>query len=75
MAHQLPKHPIYQSIDHLFFHRNPETRQQGAARLGEGAPPLSVEREVLEALTTALDDPCIAVKEAALQSLVRLSIR
>ena len=63
------------TIEDLFFNQDPETRSTAAATLGSPAKCVADEREALEALTTALQDPSTTVQEAVLQSLVRLSAK
>lgn len=61
------------TIQDLLFNQDPETRCTAAATLGGHGMCVADEREALEALTTALQDPCTTVQEAVLESLVRLS--
>jgi hypothetical protein len=61
------------SLEDLLFHADPDARLYAATRLGYGAMGVSVQRSALEALTTALRDPCANVQDAVLQSLMRLS--
>ena len=63
------------NIQDLLFNQDPETRSTAAATLGGHTMGVADEREALEALTTALKDPCANVQEAVLQSLVRLSAK
>ena len=63
------------TIEDLLFNQDPETRSTAAATLGGSAMCVADEREALEALTTALQDPSTTVQEAVLQSLVRLSAK
>ncbi|WP_447971640.1 HEAT repeat domain-containing protein [Nitrospira sp. M1] len=63
------------NIQALFFHHDPETRGLAAENLGNGTMGVASERAALEALTTALRDPANMVKDAALQSLVRLGVK
>ncbi len=66
---------IDRTITDLLFHQDPEARFDAALHLGGWANGVSGQRRVLEALTTALHDPCATVQEAVLQSLVRLSVK
>ena len=59
----------------LLFHQDPEIRLDAAIELGEDVGRVSGQRLALEALTTALEDPCLTVQEAALQSLMRMSVK
>jgi hypothetical protein len=67
------RHPTG-SLDDLLCHTDPDARFYAATRLGYGAIGASVQRSALEALTTALRDPCAPVQNAVLQSLMRLSV-
>ena len=58
----------------LLFHQDPDTRFDAAIQLGGDTARVSDQRVALEALTTALQDPCSTVQEAALQSLMRMSV-
>ncbi len=62
------------TVTNLLFHQDPEARFDAALHLGGEAKGVSGQRRALEALTTALRDPCLTVQEAVLQSLVRLSV-
>jgi len=55
------------------FHQDPDIRLDAAIQLGGATACISDQRSALEALTTALQDPCATVQEAALQSLMRMS--
>jgi len=55
------------------FHQDPAIRFDAAIQLGGATISISDQRFALEALTTALQDPCATVQEAALQSLMRMS--
>ena len=55
------------------FHQDPDIRFDAAIQLGGATVCISDQRSALEALTTALQDPCATVQEAALQSLMRMS--
>ncbi len=57
----------------LLFHLDPDIRSDAAIQLGGDTARVSDRRFALEALTTALQDPCATVQEAALQSLMRMS--
>ena len=57
----------------LLFHQDPDIRMDAAVKLGGDTTGVSDQRLALEALTTALQDPCSTVQEAVLQSLVRMS--
>ena len=59
----------------LLFHQDPDTRFDAAIQLGGDMACVSAQRVALEALTTALQDPCSTVQEAALQSLMRMSVK
>ena len=59
----------------LLFHQNPDIRLDAAIQLGGDTDRVSDQRIALEALTTALEDPCSTVQEAALQSLMRMSVK
>jgi hypothetical protein len=59
----------------LLFHQDPDARFDAAIQLGGDTPRVSDQRVALEALTTALHDPCSTVQEAALQSLMRMSVK
>ena len=63
---------IQGNIQDLFFHDDPDARGLAAATLGESCMSIAHEREVIEALNTALHDPVATVQDAALQSLMRL---
>lgn len=63
------------SIQDLLFHEDPETRLHAATDLGNEPAGVSQQRCALEALTTALQDPCATVQDAVLQSLVRMSAK
>ena len=66
---------VDRTITNLLFHQDPEARFDAALHLGGEAGGVSGQRQALEALTTALGDPCSTVQEAVLQSLVRLSVK
>jgi len=55
------------------FHPDPDIRLDAAIQLGGATACPFDQRFALEALTTALQDPCATVQEAALQSLMRMS--
>ncbi len=55
------------------FHQDPDVRVDAAIQLGGATARISDQRIALEALRTALQDPCATVQEAALQSLMRIS--
>ena len=55
------------------FHQDPDIRFDAAIQLGGDTGRISDQRLALEALTTALEDPCSTVQEAVLQSLMRMS--
>ena len=57
------------------FHQDPDIRFDAAIQLGGDTSRISDQRLALEALTTALQDPCATVQEAALQSLLRMSVK
>ena len=57
----------------LLFHQDPDIRSDAAIQLGGETAGVSDQRLALEALTTALQDPCSTVQEAVLQSLMRMS--
>jgi len=57
----------------LLFHQDPDIRLDAAIQLGGDTAGVSDQRLALEALTTALQDPCSTVQEAVLQSLMRMS--
>ncbi len=59
----------------LLFHQDPDIRSNAAIQLGGETDRVSAQRFALEALTTALEDPCSTVQEAALQSLMRMSVK
>lgn len=59
----------------LLFHQDPDIRFDAAIELGEDTTGVSDQRFALEALTTALEDPCSTVQEAVLQSLMRMSVK
>ena len=59
----------------LLFHQDPDIRLDAAIQLGGETDGVSHQRLALEALTTALEDPCSTVQEAALQSLMRMSVK
>ena len=59
----------------LLFHQDPDIRLDAAIQLGGDAVGVSDQRLALEALTTALEDPCSTVQEAVLQSLMRMSAK
>jgi|GEM_PF-3229374 len=59
----------------LLFHQDPDARLDAAIQLGGDTPRASDQRIALEALTTALHDPCSTVQEAVLQSLMRMSVK
>jgi hypothetical protein len=59
----------------LLFHQDPEARQDAALHLGGETIRISDQRLALEALTLALGDPSATVKEAVLQSLMRMSVQ
>ena len=59
----------------LLFHQDPDTRMDAAIHLGGDSAGVSEQRLALEALTTALKDPCSTVQEAVLQSLMRMSVK
>ena len=59
----------------LLFHQDPDIRMDAAIQLGGGTDRISDQRLALEALTTALEDPCSTVQEAVLQSLMRMSVK
>ena len=59
----------------LLFHQDPDTRFDAAIQLGGETAGVSDQRLALEALTTALEDPCSTVQEAVLQSLMRMSVK
>lgn len=59
----------------LLFHQDPDIRLDAAIQLGGETGRVSDQRLALEALTTALEDPCSTVQEAALQSLMRMSVK
>ena len=59
----------------LLFHQDPDIRMDAAIRLGGDTDRISDQRLALEALTTALEDPCSTVQEAVLQSLMRMSVK
>ena len=63
------------SSQNLLFHQDPDTRLDAALQLGGGTTRVSDQRIALEALTTALHDPCSTVQEAVLQSLMRMSAK
>ena len=63
------------TIQDLLFHHDPEARRMAAATLGASPMRVGDKRDALEALNTALDDPCTSVQEAVLQSLVRMSTK
>jgi hypothetical protein len=57
------------------FHLDPDIRLDAAIQLGGDTARVGDQRLALEALTTALQDPCSTVQEAALQSLMRISVK
>ena len=59
----------------LLFHQDPDIRMDAAIQLGGDTDRISDQRLALEALTTALEDPCSTVQEAVLQSLMRMSVK
>ena len=59
----------------LLLHQDPDIRMDAAIQLGDDAARVSDQRIALEALTTALQDPCSTVQEAVLQSLMRMSVK
>jgi len=59
----------------LLFHQDPDIRLDAAIQLGGQTTGVSGQRLALEALTTALEDPCATVQEAVLQSLMRMSVK
>lgn len=62
------------SIQDLLFHEDPDARLDAATYLGnKDVVGVSEQRCALEALTTALQDPCATVQDAVLQSLMRMS--
>ena len=63
------------TIEDLLFSHDPEARRMAAANLGESPIRVADKRDALEALNTALGDPCTSVQEAVLQSLVRMSVK
>lgn len=63
------------SSHNLLFHQDPEARLDAAIQLGGEMVGVSGQRLALEALTTALQDPCSTVQEAVLQSLMRMSVK
>lgn len=63
------------TIQNLLFSQDPEARLDAAVHLGSEATRVSDQRRTLEALTTALQDPCSTVQEAVLQSLMRMSVK
>ena len=63
------------TIQDLLFHEDPDTRLSAATHLGHEAVGVSDQRCALEALTTALQDPCSTVQDAVLQSLMRMSAK
>ncbi len=60
-------------MQNLLFHQDPDTRMNAALQLGGETMGISDQRLALEALTLALQDPCMTVQEAVLQSLMRIS--
>ena len=66
-------HNVKGSIQDLLFHEDPETRLHAATDLGHETASVFEQRYALEALTTALQDPCATVQDAVLQSLMRMS--
>ncbi len=62
------------STQNLLFHQDPDIRFDAALHLGGESGRVSDQRLALEALTTALQDPCSTVQEAVLQSLMRMSV-
>ncbi len=63
------------SVEDLLFHEDPEARLSAATHIGDEAVGVSKQRRALEALTTALQDPCSTVQDAVLQSLMRMSAK
>ena len=63
------------SSHNLLFHQDPDARMDAAIQLGSEMVGVSGQRMALEALTTALQDPCATVQEAVLESLVRMSAK
>lgn len=63
------------TVEDLLFHEDPEARLSAATHLGNDAVGVSDQRCALEALTTALQDPCSTVQDAVLQSLMRMSVK
>ncbi|MEX0830257.1 MAG: hypothetical protein WD032_08430 [Nitrospirales bacterium] len=59
----------------LLCHQDPDSRLDAALQLGGDAERIADQRLALEALTTALEDPCLTVQEAVLQSLMRMSVK
>jgi len=59
----------------LLFHQDPDIRLDAALQLGGDTNRIADQRLALEALTTALEDPCSTVQEAVLQSLMRMSVK
>ncbi len=59
----------------LLLHQDPDIRFDAALQLGGHTERVSDQRVALEALTTALGDPCSTVQEAVLQSLMRMSVK
>jgi len=57
------------------FHQDPDIRLDAALQLGGDTDRIADQRLALEALTTALGDPCSTVQEAVLQSLMRMSVK
>lgn len=66
---------IEDSSRSLLFHQDPDIRLDAAIQLGGDTTGISEQRLALEALTTALEDPCSTVQEAVLQSLMRMSVK
>ncbi len=68
-------HRMKGSVEDLLFHEDPEARLSAATHIGDEAVGVSEQRRALEALTTALQDPCSTVQDAVLQSLMRMSVK
>lgn len=68
-------HNMKGTVEDLLFHEDPEARLSAATHLGHEAVGVSDQRCALEALTTALQDPCSTVQDAVLQSLMRMSVK
>lgn len=73
MSTQTTAPGVRRTIQELLFHPDPTHRQLAADILGGIPLRIAEEGDALEALTTAMDDPAVPVKESAFQAMVRIS--